>query len=564
MNSASAASWGLRSWLLLFAGFLLLGIALYRAALWGPFVSDDVAYLVANPYTSELSLANVLAMLDPWGPAKFYTANYAPLHLLLSALERQAFGDAPLGYHLVNVGVHALVGTLLVAWFRRAGAWPRAALLGGLLFIVHPANVEAVAWASQLKTCAGLAFALGALLALPAAPAWATLLFVLSLLTKASAGFALPTAAAFAWLRRRRGTGWGVERRWLAVWLFFALWIAVPQLASFERLGPVRVEAYADSWLHLRTIAAVGARYLVMAASGCGVSAFQEPAPAASWLDPWWLAALPLGAALSLRTVATLRRGAPEAGFWIAAAAGFAPVSQVFPFLSPVADRYLYFLLPGLMGGALLWAQDGLAWHELRVAGRQAARRGAARSGALLAAVGLSAWFAFQSAQRAPLWNNETLLLLDAATHTPDGTVAHFLRARSAAQAGDVPGAVGSLRSAAARGLDRFLSVRDDPGLAPIREHPAFREVVREMAGRWIATARRRGYRTQPELHMLALAHLERGELVEAVRALEASLAAGGPLSGVVRDDLALARARLAARERSAARPDPPVAPGRD
>ena len=57
-----------RSWALLFAGFLLLCLALYWPALAGPFVSDDIAYLVTHPYTGMLSLENLRAILDPWGP----------------------------------------------------------------------------------------------------------------------------------------------------------------------------------------------------------------------------------------------------------------------------------------------------------------------------------------------------------------------------------------------------------------------------------------------------------------------------------------------------------------
>ena len=203
-----------KAWpLVAFLGFALLALAIYRGALAGPFISDDLGYIVTHPYTEELSAENLRAIFDPFGPAKLYAANYAPIHLLLTALEREVFANASFGYHLVNVLVHALNATLLVALLLAAGLPRGAALLGGVFFAVHPANVEAVAWASQLKTNAALAFSLGALLALRRHPVWATGLFALGLLTKASAAFALPTAAAFVW-------AWGVwepdrsGRRW--------------------------------------------------------------------------------------------------------------------------------------------------------------------------------------------------------------------------------------------------------------------------------------------------------------------------------------------------------------
>jgi hypothetical protein len=528
-----------RGWVLLFTGFLLLCLTLYWPALSGPFVSDDIAYLVTHPYTGALSPENLRAILDPWGPARLYTANYEPVHLLLGALERHIFADATLGYHLVNLFVHALVAVLLVACLRRVGAWPRAALLGGLFFLVHPANAEVVAWASQLKSCASLALALGALLALPRAPLASTLLFALSLLTKASGLFVLPSAAALLWAQRRGGTERCGDARWLAVWLGVALLYALPQITAFAHLGAADA-AFDGPWTHLRSMAAVGMRYALMAATGCGVSAFQEPLPAASWLDPYWLAALPTVALLAWRSVDTLRRGCAEAACWVAAAAAFAPVSQLFPFANPVADRYLYFILPGLIGGGMLWVQAVLPRVRLP----------RLRSGQVPAALfaALIAWFAWQSAERAPLWRSEALLLLDAARHYPDGISAHILRARSAAQAGEAAAAVAALQVVADRGLDRFMAVRDDPGLAPLRDDPAFRRVIQTMAGHWIERARARGYASQPELRVLGLAHLERDEYAAAVTALEASLRVGGPLDAVVRAELREARARLAVR----------------
>jgi tetratricopeptide (TPR) repeat protein len=525
------------------AVFGLVATSLYRDALSGPFLSDDIAYLVTHPYTAPLSLRNVWEILDPWGPAKLYAANYAPVHLLLTAVERHIFADALLGYHLVNVWIHAANAVLLIAWLRGAGIPAIAAAWAGLFFLVHPANVEAVAWASQLKTNASLTFALGSLLALRRAPLVSASLFALSLLTKASGLFALPTAAAWLWATP------AASRRdwaWLAGWVAIAGLYAIPQFGSFAHLGQVEVEAYADAWVHTRSVAAVGARYLVMAPTAIGVSAWQDPDPARSWLDPWWLASLPLLALLGWRLVAGLRARRLEAAFWTSAAAAFAPVSQVFPFATPVADRYLYFILPGLLGGSLLWGRTALErWR----------RAGGASDPRALAVVALAlAWIValgWQTAGRAGIWQSETRLLLDAARNYPEGGTAQILRARSAAQLGDVETAVAALRIAVDRGLDRFTALEQDPGLAPIRDAPEFRALIREMAGGWIALAKRRGYSTQPELRFMAIAHATRGEYAEAVRALEAALAAGGPQDPLIRSELEAARARLAAQERA-------------
>ena len=45
--------------------------------------------------------------------------------------------------------------------------------------------------------------------------------------------------------------------------------------------------------------------------------------------------------------------------------------------------------------------------------------------------------------------------------------------------------------------------------------------LVREIAGRWIERAERRGYSTRPELRVLGLAHYEREEYADAVAAYE-------------------------------------------
>jgi hypothetical protein len=519
----------------LWIGFAAIAASIYSSALTAPFMSDDFGYIVSHPYTESLDAESLREIFDPWGPAKLYTANYAPVHLLLTAIERQAFGDSTRGYHIVNIALHALVSVLLVAWLWQLGVGRLIAVAAGLVFLVHPANVEAVAWMSQLKTLAAMSFSLASLLLLRRLPALATLLFILAILTKSAALFLIPTAVALACtLGGREGRR---TLAWLSGWLLISVAYAFAHIGSFELLPAVDVQAFDDPLVHLYTVVSIGMRYIVMAATSYGVSAWQEPAPVLSPTDPWVLAAVPMGFYLAVRFFRALRAGSSELVFWVAAGAAFLPISQIEPFATPMADRYLYFLLPGLMGAALLEARS-YAWRQQIDLARMAPV-----AAALTFAVVFS--FGWRSAERVQLWQSEASLLLDAASHFPEGSTAAFIGARSAAQDGDVPRAIEQIRLAAQRGVDRFMTLPHDPGLAPLRDEPAFQELVRELAGQWIHRAHERGYSTQPGLRILGVAHLQREEYPEAVGAFEAALSAGGPLDETLREEIAAARLHL-------------------
>ncbi len=540
----AANDWSIGSTLLLFAGFAILSFAVYRPALDGEFVSDDMEYLVNNPFVNALTLENLAAIVDVRSTEKSFTGNYAPVDELLMALERHFFGDRVFPYHAVNVLFHALNSVLLVAWLRSSRLPSAGALLGGLVFALHPANVEAVAWMSQLKTDAALAFSLAALLTFRPAPLVGTLLFAVALLTKASALFALPTAAALVWARRGRPGGGARHWAWVAVWaLLFGLY-TIPEFSSFEHFGEIDVPPYPDAAVHVRSIAAFGSRYLVMAATSYGLSAFHQPEPAHSLLDPWWLAALPAAALLLWRIVVSLRRRSEEAAYWVAAAAAYAPISQIFPFVFPMGDRYLYFVLPGLIGGSLFLASEaGQRLAAASAAGRAVLPSTHATSRAAIAcSLALAAFFGVRSAERAGVWRNETRLFLDAERHYPDGGPANFLQARRAAQAGDVAGAIEALRGAEERGFANFMNLPNDPALAPIARTQAFYDFVRAMAGRWIERSRGWGHMNQAQYHLLAHAHMLRDEIPEAKTALEKAIAAGGPQEAVLRSELAQLR----------------------
>lgn len=530
-----------RRTLAVFAGFLLLALVIYSPALHGAFLSDDELYLRANPYVQTLTAENLRILLDPSGAATAHTANYAPVFLLVLALEWHVFGQAVVGYHLVNVLAHASVALLLLEIFRRAGLPDRVALGASLFFLVHPANVEAVAWITQLKTILCLLLAAAALLLHPRRPLLASVSFGLGILTKTSALFALPVAAHEAW-RRRGGSGDEAPRApWLGVWALLFLLYMGPQLAAFSHLGESPWPADNDALGHLRTILAIGARYLAMAATSFGVSAFHNPSLTTPWADPWWWAGLALGTAIVIRALFVIRRGRAEGAFWLWAAAAYAPISQLFPFLFPMGDRYLYVVLPGLVGAVCC---AGIDLQERLLRGRGArARRSSSRVVMALACAGLLALGA-RSFERARVFESSQSVNLDAARHYPDGIVASLLRAKRLGRENDLEGALSALQRATALGFDDFHAIDTEPAFATFKSAPRFRGFVSELAGAWLSQARDRGYSTQTELRGMAQAHLVRGEREQAEQTLEEALARGGPASHEIRRQLEELRGR--------------------
>jgi hypothetical protein len=521
-----------------FLAFALAALALYLPALRGAWIGDDWGYIVNNPYVRDLDAARLAALLDPFGDPALFTANWAPVHMLAIAASSAVFGQEPLGWHVSNVLLHAGASALLAAVYLRAGLPRAAALLLAAVFLVHPANVEAVAWAFQQKTVLAMGFALAALLALPRRPALSTLLLALGLLSKFSASFALPVAAAQALARGEPRRTWV----WLGVWTAVVLGAALPEFGAFDRLGHATVfTPWSGPFEQALSIVAFVGRYAAMAATGLGTSTNHEPA-ASSLADPWlWLgAALLVG--LAARTLVTLRERREEAAFWIWAAAAWLPISQVFPFMYPMADRYLYYVLPGLLGGAWLAGADALrALGRRRPATHARVAPRAAQVGLALG-LALVVGFGALSVQRARVFRTELAFALDAALHYPDGRAALLLRARRAAAEGDAAAATAALDRLAARGFDQFGLLRDDPVLAALAGQPAFRAAERRIAENWIRVASTRRRHVQGELRTLARAHLAAGDTAGALRAYERALAQGGPLDEQVRAELAKLR----------------------
>lgn len=126
-----------------------LAILIYGGSLTNGFVWDDKDYLYQNPVVTSWA-----GLKDIWFSPKtpFYLANTILYPVTLSAfwMEHKLWGNAPWGYHTVNLLLHILNALLLFGFFRK---WaPRLAGLAALLFAIHPIQVETVAWIVEQKT----------------------------------------------------------------------------------------------------------------------------------------------------------------------------------------------------------------------------------------------------------------------------------------------------------------------------------------------------------------------------------------------------------------------------
>ena len=143
---------------LLAAGVLLLLVCLaYVPVVRDEFIWDDDAYVTHNG--TLRSVEGLQRMwLEPLSIPQYY-----PLVHTTFWIEYHLWGLHPLGYHLVNVVLHAISALLLWRFLRRIGV--PGAWLAAAIFAVHPVCVESVVWVTERKNVLSLVLVLSSMLA---------------------------------------------------------------------------------------------------------------------------------------------------------------------------------------------------------------------------------------------------------------------------------------------------------------------------------------------------------------------------------------------------------------
>src|SRR3569832_2197608 len=128
---------------ILFAlAILLFGRTIKYAAVW-----DDVR-VHFNPSNQQLMDTGVSAF---W---KNHSGMYIPLTYTTWAVIKKTFSSPsfhPAPFHLLNVVTHAFNGVLLFYLLSLLFKNNTAAFFGSLLFLIHPLQVESVAWISEFR-----------------------------------------------------------------------------------------------------------------------------------------------------------------------------------------------------------------------------------------------------------------------------------------------------------------------------------------------------------------------------------------------------------------------------
>lgn len=382
---------------------------------------DDPGYVTKNEAIKSITWANLKKVFS-----SFYVGNYAPLQMVSYMVDHAVWGMKPAGFIFGNIVYHTAAGALFYALLRRFSFSVGGALFAALFFLLHPVQVESVAWISQRKNVLAMVFYLlsfHSYLDWHRREGWnSAYLFSLTAFTAAllvkSVAVVLPlTLLLYDFCfpaDRRQGKLLVVKLPYLLVAVVVGYLALLSQSAEYG--GGGRTGFHGGSfWTTVLTMLPVYVTYLRMLVWPANLSVVYTP-QIRTTVDPAVVAAALILLLLVALAVKLYRRNR-GLFFWAAAIPiGLLPVSQVIPLVTLMNDRYLYFPILGVAACCGYLRERILSWVAAGV------RPVVVSACALLLAV-----YGFLSFQRAKVWQNSSVLWEDATAKQPASAVAWYM-----------------------------------------------------------------------------------------------------------------------------------------
>lgn len=122
---------------------VIIGIIVYINCIFNNFLGDDKLYIINYLPTHSISIANA------FGSSIFNTdGQYRPVSALLFSILYALFGTNPFFYHIIQITLHIVCALFLFILFRKFFSLG-ITFFCVLLFLIHPLQVESVAYISQ-------------------------------------------------------------------------------------------------------------------------------------------------------------------------------------------------------------------------------------------------------------------------------------------------------------------------------------------------------------------------------------------------------------------------------
>ena len=407
-----------------------LTVLVYARSIGGDFTNwDDPNLVYDNPDIRSISPGALVDMFTP-KPGQ----SYQPLRVLSYAIDYKLWGLRPAGYHAMNMVLQALAGCLLFFALRITlpklrtpqSLAPHAALLGALLWTLHPVNVESVAWIASRKyvllaNCAFLAW-----LAFATGKHWLANSATLAAILASPFGITLPPLLllydyccsdqrdprVFAKVAWRRHLPLAII---LGILLPILWWVLVVGDAAGARTAVEGVGLWSTGLTMLRVLVDYAINLILpFWLNAKYVNHIDSLASPKVWLGLVMIGAIAWASWRAWKKDDRLPLF--MAGWFLIA---WVPVSNIVPISTTMADRYLYLPMVGLCAGLALYCGR---WPR--------------------PFAGVIAFFAILAFLRVGVWQDSASLWADSLKKDDRNAVAHCNLGRALEKSGDKDAAI--------------------------------------------------------------------------------------------------------------------------